>query len=252
MTRELVYRSQRVRFPALAGHPLAGIIEWPRDKIRAHAIFTHCFTCTKDLKAIVRVSRHLAHRGVAVLRFDFTGLGESGGNFVDTTFYDNVADVQAAYQYMQDHYAPPDLLVGHSLGGAAILATAAKFDQVRLVATIAAPSTTQHLAATLTRMDPSIEHVGHGEVEIGGRRYPITKDMIEVLRHFDLPRFIREYRKPLTIFFSPQDETLPFEHALDMLTWSGGPARLINLRNANHLLTNHPHHAPQIAHHLAP
>lgn len=236
----------------MAGHSLAGILELPTGSIQRFAVFAHCFTCTKDLKAIVHISRQLAHRGVAVLRFDFTGLGESGGIFRNTSFQDNMDDVRAAVSFLVRNYEPPRLLVGHSLGGAAVLAVAEAMDFVETVATIATPSTTQPLATTLSRLNPDIETAGQGEVEIGGRRYVITKQMIETLRRFDLPLAIRQLTKQLMIFSSPRDETISFDHAVNMLTWSGGPASLINLRDADHLLVNHPRHAPFIAHHLSP
>lgn len=240
MTNLPTHRSERVRFANARGISLAGILEWPEQTPRAFAVFSHCFTCTKDLKAIVKISRQLARHGIAVLRFDFTGLGDSHGQFSETTFADNLEDVTAAVSFLREHYQAPQLLIGHSLGGAAMICSVNQVPEVRAIVNIASPSSTQHLAAFLARSAPSIETEGSGEVSIGGRRYTIRRPMLEVLRSVDLPQQLAALRLPLLVVFSPQDETLPFQHGLDMFRMAGGPTSFLHLDGADHLLVNQP------------
>lgn len=234
------HRSERVRFVNEHGVSLAGIIDWPLETPRAFALFAHCFTCTKDLKAIVKISRQLAKHGLAVLRFDFTGLGDSHGDFSQTTFEHNLADVRAAIAYLSSHHQPPQVLIGHSLGGAAMVCSAMDIPSARAVVNIASPSTTQHLARFLSQSDPRIEAEGAGQVTIGGRTYVIRRSLIEVLRQVDLPQRLAALTLPLLVIFSPRDETLPFQHGLDMFRLAGGPTSFLHLDGADHLLVNQP------------
>lgn len=262
-------RSHRVRFAGGNGHALAGIVDAPApqdDDRRAgdgHAdrgegprspvvLFSHCFTCNKDLKTIVRISRQLAARGATVLRYDMTGLGGSEGEFAETNFESNMADLLAAARYARETIGPPSLLVGHSLGGAASMAAAAQWpsdlEGLRGVATLAAPSDTRHLAELLVRMDHRVETEGRGEVTIGGRKWETRPQLIDSLRHFDLPGRIARLQLPLLLFHSPVDATVGFEHALRIMGLvSGGgdaaeaapPVSLLALPGADHLLVAH-------------
>ncbi|MBX3418387.1 MAG: alpha/beta hydrolase [Pirellulaceae bacterium] len=233
--------SQRVKFPNQAGQQLAGILELPVEgEPRGFAVFSHCFTCTKDLKAIVRISRRLAELGLGVLRYDFTGLGDSQGDFSATTFRDNVADVTAAAEFLQAQYAAPAILIGHSLGGAASIVAARALPSVKCLVNIASPAHTLHLANHLVKMNPEIASQGSGEVVIGGQRHLIRMPMIEVLRAHDHPQELRELKLPLLVMFSPQDETLPYEHGLEKFRQAGGPTSFINLEGTDHLLVNDP------------
>ena len=234
------HRSERVRFPNQKGIELAGILEWPMTEPHRFAIFAHCFTCGKDLKAIVRISRQLAALGTAVLRFDFTGLGDSRGDFSHSTFEDNQADLLAAADFLARQYRPPNLLIGHSLGGAAVLACAEQIPTAESLVNIASPANTRHLADFLARTNPAIESSGAGEVVIGGRPHLIRREMLETLRNVDLPNVIRSLRKPLLIFFSPLDETLPWKHGKEMFELAGGPTSFVTLDGADHLLVNQP------------
>ena len=234
------HRSQRVRFANSKGLFLSGIIEWPVEPTKRFAIFSHCFTCTKDLKAIVRISRCLATHGIAVLRFDFTGLGDSQGDFSSTTFVDNQSDVVAAAEYLRANFESPQLLIGHSLGGAAMISSAPRISSVQGVVTIASPSDTLHLANLLSRMNPDIEQTGSGTVVIGGRTHLIRVGMIEQLRRTDLPTAFRELRMPLLIFFPLEDETLPFRHGIEALQLAGGPVSFVTLEGSDHLLVKRP------------
>ncbi|MEZ6096222.1 MAG: alpha/beta hydrolase [Pirellulaceae bacterium] len=232
--------SQRIKFENDRGISLAGILELPEQEPVAYALFSHCFTCTKDLKAIVRISRSLAAKGIAVLRFDFTGLGDSGGDFSHTTFHDNQSDVFAAIRYLTENDSAPQILIGHSLGGAAMIAIASQVDSARCVVNIASPSHTQHLARFLVNESRQIEEEGVGDVVIGGRTHRIRRPMVEALRNWDHEQVLRELKLPLLVLFSPEDETLPFDHGIKMFELAGGPTSFINLDGADHLLVNQP------------
>ena len=198
--RWLVARtSYRVRFQGGAGYELAGIVDRPDDQIACPvAVFSHCFTCNKDLKAIVRISRALADHGIAVLRYDMTGLGGSDGQFCQTNFSTNLADLTTAVHYANSQIGPVTSLVGHSFGGAVSLAYASQSAQgnsnnqnpIKAVVTLAAPSDTKHLATLLARMDPKIELTGKGQVTIGGISWDIDQQMLDDFHRHDLPHMI--------------------------------------------------------------
>lgn len=235
------YTSQRVRFDNGRGQSLAGLLDQPEGRaVRGWATFTHCFTCSKDLKAIAKISRRLTRHGVGVLRFDFTGLGDSEGDFAETDFLTNVADCRAAAEWMAREGRPPQLLIGLSLGGAAQIAAAGTLPAVRAVSTIASPSSTQHLARFLSGANPEIGRTGQGLVTIGPTAHPITQRMIDVLRETQLDDAIRGLKLPLLVAFSPEDETLPFAHAFEMFRLAGGPVSFITLDGADHLLVKQP------------
>lgn len=258
-------RSERVTFAGGTGVELAGIIDLPEDAPRAVAVFAHCFTCSKDIKATVRISRSLASAGFGVLRFDFMGLGDSQGDFADSNFSTNRGDLIAAIRFMAQRFMPPTLLVGHSFGGAACLAVASETESVRGVCTIASPSDTHHLATLLEKMNPQIASSGRGEVTIGGRTYAITRQMLDDFRSYDMQQTLGHFTKPVLIFHAPGDETLRFSHALRLLqSLTRGTqeraeshhethslASLISLPGADHLLTNRPGDVEYVAAMLA-
>ncbi len=264
--------SQRVQFSGGNGYSLAAILDIPETQEAIPlVVFSHCFTCNKDLKAIVRLSRYLSERGIAVLRYDMTGLGGSEGKFRETNFSTNVADLQAAIDFAEKQIGPVHFLLGHSLGGAASLAVAGQWSDERKhlcgVATLAAPSDTRHLAELLIRMDSRVQKEGLGEVTIGGRRWETTTQLIDNLKHYDLPAVIAGIQVPVLLFHSPVDETVGYEHALRILSWVGSKggadgersekalshsavsvherspsnlASLVTLPGADHLLTRDP------------
>ncbi len=249
-------RSERVTFPGSHGNLLAGIIDLPVATPSNFILFSHCFTCNKDLKAIVRISRRLAEHGWGVLRYDFSGLGNSEGDFSKSNFTTNRADLFAAADFLGNHHLAPTLLIGHSFGGAASLSCAEEIASARGVVCLAAPSDTQHLANLLVRRNPDIERLGVGQVDIGGRLFDIDKQMIDDLRAHDLPAWISRLTKPVQIFHSMVDETLGFEHALRIFSLVSNRgedqppspgATLITLPNSDHLLTNHPADIPFVA-----
>ena len=229
-------RSEKVHFENDAGVRLCGILDRPEATPMSVALFSHCFTCTKDLKAIVRISRRLAENGIAVLRFDFTGLGDSKGDFSETNFDSNCADVRAAFRFASSEIGEPNLLIGHSLGGAAMISVAAEFDSIIALATIASPSSTKHLADYLNSVNPDIVEDGEGEVEIGGRSYLLKRQLIESLRQQDLPQRLANLTIPHLILHPLDDQTLPYWHSEKMLELTGGPGSLITLDKSDHLL----------------
>ena len=239
--------SRKVFFENEHGVRLAGIIDSPPGDEVATAIFSHCFTCTKNLKAIVKISRKLAGHGIKVLRFDFTGLGDSGGSFPDSNFDSCCQDVLAAARFLETESKPASFLIGHSLGGAAMMATAGQQTSVIGLVTIASPSSTHHLADYLGRTNPDIEAKGEGEVTIGGRTYLLKKQLIENLRQQDLPAALQALKIPHLIFHPREDDTLPFWHAEKMFELTGGHKSLVTLDQSDHLLVTRPDDCDYVA-----
>ncbi len=255
--------SYRVQFLGGMGHQLSGIVDRPSNdhQTRAIAVFSHCFTCNKDLKAIVKISRSMAQQGIAVLRYDMTGLGGSDGDFSKTNFSTNLADLKSAIEYTQRELGVVTGLIGHSFGGAATLGLAGNvnglcdglWDHDPHLITLAAPSDTRHLAALLSRMNPTIETAGSGMVSIGGRHWRITQQMLDNFRTHDLTEAIGKISSPTLLMHSPSDETVPFDHALRIMGIlnatpdSKATVNLVSLQNSDHLLTNQPEDTEWVA-----
>ncbi len=240
----MVRTTQRVQFPGHAGNLLAGILELPAETPQGFLLFSHCFTCTKDLKAIVRISRGLADKGWGVLRYDFSGLGNSQGVFRTTNFTTNREDLRAAATFLAREYQSPAFLMGHSFGGATSLSMAMELPTVRGVIAVASPSDTHHLASLLEKLNPEIASRGEGSVTIGGRNHHVELQMLENFRSYDLLTAVRLISKPILAFHSPTDETVEFRNALvncglDSTTKGtiASGRSLISLPNCNHLLT---------------
>ena len=247
-------RSERVRFPGGNGFELAGILDLPAE-ISAGSptvVFSHCFTCGKDLKAIARIGRGLAAQGISVLRYDMTGLGNSEGDFSRTHFSSNLADLQAALTFAHTALGPVTGLLGHSFGGAVSLAHAgtesASLTAPRAIAALAAPSETHHLATLMARKNPDIESVGEGRVEIGGRSWLIRREMLADFRLHRLEDLIAKIAVPLMVIHSPADKTVSFDHALRIMQLASSPRQtgepppvsLVALDGADHLLAETP------------
>ena len=223
-----------------AGHDLHGSLELPTGLVRGAALFAHCFTCTKQSKAAMSVARALAKEGIACLRFDFTGLGGSGGEFGRAGFATDVADLVAAGEELLDRFAQPILMVGHSLGGAAVLAAADDlgFDKIAAIATIGAPSDVPHV---LQRIDGDIEAIrkdGEGNVTIGGRDFSLSRDFLEKVENTDLLEEVGRLRRPLLFLHSPTDDVVGIENASALFGAARHPKSFVSLEGADHLLLN--------------
>jgi putative redox protein len=228
---------QRLRFPGATGAELVGRLERPDSEPRAWALFAHCFTCSKDLKAVGWISRALVERGFAVFRFDFTGLGESEGDFADTNFTSNLQDLEAAAEFLRREHRAPQLLVGHSLGGAAVLAAAGAVPEAEAVATIGAPSDTGHLRDVLVSRAPEIEARGEAEIRLGGRPFRIRKQLLDDLSEDHMQGAVSSLGKALLILHSPVDTVVGIGHARRIYEAAKHPKSFVSLDDADHLLT---------------
>ncbi|MFL0356627.1 alpha/beta fold hydrolase [Erythrobacter sp. GH1-10] len=232
--------SETVTIETAAGHTLSGAIELPTGLVRGAAVFAHCFTCTKQSKAAVSVARALAREGIACLRFDFTGLGGSEGEFGNAGFVTDIADLVAASETISERFDCKLLLVGHSLGGAAVLAAAADMgsEKIAAVATIGAPSDVPHVLNNISGDLDAIERDGEGEVTIGGRPFRLGKEFIERTRETDLIALIRGMRVPYLALHSPIDTVVGIEHASALFEAAFHPKSFVSLAGADHLLTD--------------
>lgn len=230
--------TETITIRAPAGHELSGSLELPTGLVRGAALFAHCFTCTKDSKAAVSVARALAKEGIATLRFDFTGLGGSGGDFGRAGFATDVADLVAAAKELFERFAQPILLVGHSLGGAAVLAAADEIglDRIAAVATIGAPADVPHVLTNIEGDLEAIRKLGEGPVRIAGREFNLSRGFIERVESTDLLAEVARLRKPLMFLHSPTDEIVGVENASELFGAAKHPKSFVSLEGAGHLL----------------
>ncbi len=227
----------KIRFENREGVLLAGNLELPSDgHWQATALFAHCFTCTQNIKAARNITRALANAGLAVLRFDFTGLGESEGDFAGTNFSSNLDDLEHAAIWLGKHLASPQLLIGHSLGGTAALAVAERLDSVRAVATLAAPAAADHVLEQFGKDLETIEHEGSAEVQLAGRPFRIRRDFVEDARRHSLDERLHRLRCGLLILHSPSDDTVSIDHAEKLYKAALHPKSFVSLDTADHLL----------------
>lgn len=230
-------RSERLSFAGGLGHELSARLERPAEgEPHCYALFAHCFTCTKDFKSGVWISRALASRGVGVLRFDFTGLGQSGGDFADTNFTSNVGDIVAAADYLRTHYTAPTLLVGHSLGGTATLVAAEEIPESRAVAVIASASDTDHLRRTILAQVPAVADVGRGDFQVGGQTYQIKRQLVEDLARQHVLEHVESLDRALLVIHSQGDQTVPVAHGERIFAAAQSPKALVTLAGDDHLL----------------
>jgi putative redox protein len=230
-------RTQKITFPGAGGDKLSGRLEMPAGPPRAYVLFAHCFTCTKDIFAARRIAAGLTDRGFAILRFDFTGLGHSEGEFANTDFSSNVGDLVAAADYLRENYAAPRLLVGHSLGGAAVLAAAEQVPEAAAVATINAPSDPGHIAESLKINLDDLEKKEDIEVEIAGKHFTVSHNFNEDVRAQNLKPRIEKLRKALIVFHAPRDQIVGIENAGEIFAAAKHPKSFISLDDADHLLS---------------
>lgn len=240
-------KSDRVTFAGAFGHELAARLDRPQEEPQAYALFAHCFTCSKDLKATARISRALVERGIAVLRFDFTGLGESEGDFADTNFSSNMEDLLAAVNFMRSTYEAPKLLIGHSLGGAAVLAMASQVPEVVAVATLGAPSDPNHLSEGILRSAPELEASDEAEVVLAGRPFRIRRQFLDDLANQGVLAAVKAMNKPLLVLHSPLDEVVDIDHARQIYQAARHPKSFVSLDTADHLLLKNAADARYVA-----
>lgn len=225
-------------FQSRRGLTLTGRLELPAQPVRAYAIFAHCFTCSKNVKAASQVSRELAEQGIAVLRFDFTGLGNSEGDFANSNFTSNVNDLLDAAQALRARYDAPMILVGHSLGGAAALMAATQIESVRAVATIGTPSEPAHVEHLIGNTTTQTHDDGSATISLGGRELRIGADFIADLKSNRIADHLPKLRKALLIFHSPNDSIVDIEQAKRLYEAAKHPKSFISLDNADHMLSD--------------
>lgn len=230
-------KSTRQDFPGAHGHLLAARLDAPDGDIRAYALFAHCFTCGKDVLAARRIAQGLTEHGIAVLRFDFTGLGASAGEFADTNFSSNVDDLVAAADFLRANHAAPQLLIGHSLGGSAVLAAAAQVPEALAVVTLAAPSTPAYVTRMFSAHLEQIAAEGEAHVELVGRPFRIRQQFVDDAASHSLKECIAGLRRALLVMHAPQDDTVSLSNAMEIFTAAKHPKSFVSLDDANHLLT---------------
>jgi len=229
---------EKVSFTNATGQLLNGRLDLPAGKPpAAYALFAHCFTCTKDSKAAAYISRALTDLNIAVFRFDFTGLGESSGDFAETTFSSNVADLVAAADYLQTTYAGPQLLIGHSLGGAAVIRAAAQIPAAHAVVTIGAPSDPGHVMRHIRDHREEIESRGVAQIDIAGRPFRIKKEFLDDLAQHRMSGAVRELKRALLVMHAPRDNTVGIDNAAVIFKEALHPKSFVSLDDADHLLS---------------
>jgi putative redox protein len=229
--------TERFQFTGEGGHQLAAALELPDGEPAAYALFAHCFTCGKDTLAAKRISVALAATGIAVLRFDFTGLGSSEGDFANSTFSSNVADLVRAADHLRQLRTAPSILIGHSLGGAAILAAAGRIPEAKAVVTIAAPSDPAHVTGLFSEHLDSIRAQGEVEVSLAGRPFRIKREFLDDIAEQELMKDITGLHKALLVMQSPVDDTVGIDNATKIFVAARHPKSFVSLDHADHLLT---------------
>lgn len=230
---------QTLEFPNDHGDQLAGRLSLPPDgRPVAYALFAHCFTCNRNLNAVRRISQEMSDHGIAVLQFDFTGLGDSEGDFSDTGFASNVDDLVAAARYLASHHEAPRVLIGHSLGGAAVLKAAGSIPSCKAVVTIGAPADPKHVAHLIGDAREAIEQTGQATVTLAGRSFLIKKQFLEDLEETRMEETIRGLRRALLVCHSPIDQTVGIENAARIFQAAMHPKSFLSLDKADHLLSS--------------
>src|SRR5258707_2178581 len=229
-------RSERFDFPNAKGEKLSATIDLPLGKASAFALFAHCFTCGKDNLAAKRIAERLTIHGIGVLRFDFTGLGSSEGEFANTHFSSNVDDLVAAADHLRKTYGAPAILIGHSLGGCAVLAASHRIADARAVVTIAAPFGPSHVIGLFKDNVDTIRKEGTAEVSLAGRPFTIKREFIDDVTEKKLDECLATLRKALLVFHSPTDELVRIDNASHIFGAAKHPKSFVSLAGAGHLL----------------
>jgi uncharacterized OsmC-like protein/fermentation-respiration switch protein FrsA (DUF1100 family) len=229
--------TERFQFTGEGGHQLAAALDLPEQEPLAYALFAHCFTCGKDVLAAKRIATALAAKGIAVLRFDFTGIGSSEGDFANSTFSSNVADLVHAANHLRETRKAPTLLIGHSLGGAAILASAGQIAEAKAVVTIAAPSDPEHVTGLFKEQIEDIRKQGKVEVSLAGRPFTITREFLDDIAEHGLMARVTTMRKAILVMHAPTDDTVSIDNATRIFLSAKHPKSFVSLAGADHLLS---------------
>jgi uncharacterized OsmC-like protein/fermentation-respiration switch protein FrsA (DUF1100 family) len=229
--------TERFQFTGEGGHQLAAALDLPEQEPLAYALFAHCFTCGKDVLAAKRIATALAAKGIAVLRFDFTGIGSSEGDFANSTFSSNVADLVRAANHLRETRKAPTLLIGHSLGGAAILASAGQIAEAKAVVTIAAPSDPEHVTGLFKEQIEDIRKQGKIEVSLAGRPFTITREFLDDIAEHGLMARVTTMRKAILVMHAPTDDTVSIDNATRIFLSAKHPKSFVSLAGADHLLS---------------
>jgi putative redox protein len=229
--------TERLEFPGTDGHQLAARFDAPDGPLKATALFAHCFTCGKDVFAASRVAQALTEHGIGVLRFDFTGLGASEGEFPNTNFSSNVQDLVAAADFMRERLQAPRILIGHSLGGAAVLAAADAMPEVKAVVTIAAPSAPEHVTGLFSAHLDAIHTEGQAQVQLAGRPFTIKRQFLLDVAEHNVQVKTAQLGRALLVMHSPHDQTVDISNALAIFSAAKHPKSFVSLDDADHLLT---------------
>jgi uncharacterized OsmC-like protein/alpha/beta superfamily hydrolase len=232
-------RIERITFPGSSGAALAARLDLPAGPPRAFALFAHCFTCGKDIHAASRIANALTDVGFGVLRFDFTGLGMSEGEFANTNFTSNTEDLIAAADWLRSAHRAPQVLIGHSLGGAAVLAVAGSIPEVRAVATIGAPASPEHVTGVFSSSLDEIESTGVADVELAGRPFTIRKQFLDDLRNHVVTDRVATMKRALLVLHSPVDNTVGIDNAAEIFLAARHPKNFVSLDGADHLLSEY-------------
>lgn len=230
--------SERLTFAGHDGDKLAARLDLPEGAHQATAILAHCFTCTKDIAAARRISQRLAGLGIAVLRFDFTGLGHSGGEFANTTFSSNVSDILAAARHLSERNMAPSLLIGHSLGGAAVLRAAGQIAGIKAVVTLNAPADPAHVLHAFQADLEQIQTEGRAQVQLGHGEFPITQAFIQDVSAANLSDAIAKLDAALLVMHAPLDQTVGLSNATDIFVAAKHPKSFVTLDDADHLISD--------------
>ncbi|WP_290702489.1 bifunctional alpha/beta hydrolase/OsmC family protein [Amphritea sp.] len=230
-------KTERLEFTGHDGSLLAARLDLPVGKPAAYALFAHCFTCSKDIQAAKRIAQRLASLGIAVLRFDFTGLGHSQGEFANTDFSSNMQDLLQAVSFLREHYSAPQLLIGHSLGGAAVLAMAGQVPETKAVVTIGAPADPKHVLHNFGDQIDEICTEGEADVSLAGRAFTIKRQFIDDISAVSLEQAVTGLRKALLVMHAPLDETVDLANAAQLFQMARHPKSFVTLDSADHLLS---------------
>jgi putative redox protein len=232
-------KSKRLQFTGSLGYKLSAVLDLPDDgEALAFAVFAHCFTCNKNYKIFHSINEVLTQHKFGVLRFDFTGLGASQGSFGETNFSSNVGDILATADFLELNYEAPELLIGHSMGGAAAIHAAERLSSCKAVVTIAMPASLDSIRSLLMSKNDELERNGEADIHISGRDFRIKKQFLYDLENIDLERATQNLNKPILICHSPQDELVPIENAFQLFSFARKNKSFIALDGADHLLSN--------------